>query len=1043
MWNADRLRCFGFASALAGALAAQPQDLDATVDRWVAGELRALAELRAAPEDAVDALLRDLEQHVQRADTIAVRRIVDALQAIGARDRRTLRALLRLLDSGNLATRAAIVELLADLAPDAEHAEPLREALDRAPACNWSGRYFAIGTRQQGPPLTYEPKLVSRMQVRLRHAERQRPQELSALFETDELDAWELAAERLAHHPTQAMAAMPQLARLLQVAIPTKLPQSVTNPTLGPHWTELCRERPSAPLAAARTILAVDPRGEHALSAHACLLRHGRDDEKAESLLALRLRTDPAEDVVPLLEQFFELQVHPGTPVSRDLRIEALVTLATLGPPGRACRPALRRLAAGDDRELANVVQSTLRALAAEPRDLSGTVDRWVAGELGALVELRAESEAAVSALLSDLEERVLRHEFVAVRRDLDALEAIATWRTASVRQLLRIAGMGSIESRREVAHLLVTALTDIDMPTPLADARGERGDGNDGGWLATLTAQQPLEPGLTLGGRLATRQRLRESRELTTLLALVGDDDPDVCELAAERLAGHGARAIAAIPQLARLLELPTDPHAALRGWQGRADGWHWSNLPRPRLTAPVAAARALLAIDPHGTHALAAHACLLRHGRDDEKAASLVALRLRSDPGEQAVALLRPFLELHTARGAAVGRDLRREALVTLATIGPAARACEHEVRALAGSDDPQLANVARSTLRAIEAQVSEPAALVARWVSGELRALAELSAAPAAATAALLRDLERRVEQGDVLAVQRDLDALEAVASWTPDVVSRLQELAGTGSRAVRIRIAHLFGTAVSELEQPPRAADLLPWRAGVVESFEARQGGTLPPAIKQLVYGRVYARLRHSATRELAVLLELASHGDIDIRELAAERLARHGAQALPAVPQLARILSLSEFAPMGRGGASGSDHWSDLPRHAMTAPLAAARALLAVDPDGEHSFAAHAYVLQQGRDDEKAASLVALRQRADPREKVVTLLRPFLELETARGATISRDLRIEALVTLATLGPTARSCEDEVLQLVASDDPQLANVARSTLRAITR
>ena len=95
--------------------------------------------------------------------------------------------------------------------------------------------------------------------------------------------------------------------------------------------TYLVARHPSAPLAAARTILAVDPRGEHALSAHACLLRHGRDDEKAESLLALRLRTDPAEDVVPLLEQFFELQVHPGTPVSRDLRIEALVTLATLG----------------------------------------------------------------------------------------------------------------------------------------------------------------------------------------------------------------------------------------------------------------------------------------------------------------------------------------------------------------------------------------------------------------------------------------------------------------------------------------------------------------------------------------------------------------------------------------------------------------------------------------------------------------------------------------------------------------------------------------
>jgi hypothetical protein len=111
--------------------------------------------------------------------------------------------------------------------------------------------------------------------------------------------------------------------------------------------------------------------------------------------------------------------------------------------------------------------------------------------------------------------------------------------------------------------------------------------------------------------------------------------------------------------------------------------------------------ATEAIVQVAPDGAEAVGAHIQLLAIGTPAQRLESLLALRMRPEHAEPAAIAVAELLDGRHHR------VLRREALITLSTFGRAGARAVPALRKLARTGDEELAKLAKSALRAIEAQ------------------------------------------------------------------------------------------------------------------------------------------------------------------------------------------------------------------------------------------------------------------------------------------------------------------------------------------------
>ncbi len=203
----------------------------------------------------------------------------------------------------------------------------------------------------------------------------------------------------------------------------------------------------------------------------------------------------------------------------------------------------------------------------------------------------------------------------------------------------------------------------------------------------------------LTASRRAKARRSLRaKPADLGICLGMLEDLDLDAAELAAERVLALGRSS----PQIRGALEALLLPQVL------PATGTFWFELgndDRQRLidlecdcTVQLTAALALVELHPESAQLRTAHRWILEQGRPDQQLASLLALRADADQDPFDVSAIVALL------GRAKHRLLRREAVITLSTLGPRAATAAPALRELADGEDQELSVLALAALRAI---------------------------------------------------------------------------------------------------------------------------------------------------------------------------------------------------------------------------------------------------------------------------------------------------------------------------------------------------
>lgn len=345
------------------------------------------------------------------------------------------------------------------------------------------------------------------------------------------------------------------------------------------------------------------------------------------------------------------------------------------------------------------------------------------------------------------------------------------------------------------------------------------------------------------------------------------------------------------------------------------------------------------------------------------------------------------------------------------------------------------------------------AEVAEAVAAFRAGDPRALGLLRQQAATAAETFAAALAEHVQRNAAAEAAQDLEALSTLGVASEAVLGRLRAALDPGSDELRGRILRTIGD-LAPLAADPAALEVwvaeLPTSGGFRQLSEmwtthqrrallssripaAERGEWLVPTAES---SRIATRLRHRNARTVAELQDLVLDPDIDAAELAAERLAEHGAAAAEAAPSLLWLMRagpnlLTNEMRMGKRAAIG-----DLMHLPTRAPLAAAVALTRIAPaDSATARRAHAAILESGRPDQKLASLIALRG-ADA-EATLALVAPLLEGEH------HVVLRREALVTLSTLGEAAAVVRPALERIAAGAEVELAKLAQSILRSLQR
>ncbi len=332
--------------------------------------------------------------------------------------------------------------------------------------------------------------------------------------------------------------------------------------------------------------------------------------------------------------------------------------------------------------------------------DVQRALDAWGDGDPRALAELRRAGDAAAAAVVQRIETAFERNKRPKIEHELRLLVDLGAATPAVLQALTAAAERVDDPVRVQVLRTIGNLAPELADPQPLLQ------------WLETVEKEQPavvqafrvalpagrpmrMQP-MTELERVQTRLRLRDERKLATLIELLADQDVDVAEFAAERLGARGPEAAGA---LAGLLEL-RDAKVVTMG-RARVQGNPLAAVQHGPSEHKRIATEAIVRIAPDSAEAVAAHIQLLATGNPEQRLASLLALRMRPEHAEPAAVAVAELLDGRHHR------VLRREALITLSTFGRAAARAVPALRKLARTGDEELAKLAKSALRAIEAQ------------------------------------------------------------------------------------------------------------------------------------------------------------------------------------------------------------------------------------------------------------------------------------------------------------------------------------------------
>lgn len=203
----------------------------------------------------------------------------------------------------------------------------------------------------------------------------------------------------------------------------------------------------------------------------------------------------------------------------------------------------------------------------------------------------------------------------------------------------------------------------------------------------------------LTACSRAKSRRSLRaKPTDLGICLEMLEDLDLDAAELAAERVLALGRSS----PQIRSALEAKL--LQGVQSWAG-SSWWEVGHHHRQQMadlecdcTLQLTAALALVELHPESAQLRTAHRLILEQGRPDQQLASLLALRADADQDAFDVSAIVALL------GRARHRLLRREAVITLSTLGPRAATAAPALREIADGEDQELSVLALAALRAI---------------------------------------------------------------------------------------------------------------------------------------------------------------------------------------------------------------------------------------------------------------------------------------------------------------------------------------------------
>jgi hypothetical protein len=330
------------------------------------------------------------------------------------------------------------------------------------------------------------------------------------------------------------------------------------------------------------------------------------------------------------------------------------------------------------------------------------------------------------------------------------------------------------------------------------------------------------------------------------------------------------------------------------------------------------------------------------------------------------------------------------------------------------------------------------------IARLHQGDPLALAELRRDAAASCAALLADLDRAVAVQAWEGVGRTVDAIGALGRLDDRVLARLDAAIAPAPDRIRIRILRVIG------DLAPCAADpelLEQWVTRVpseaaLDRIAASIWGSSRRFVSPTEFGRTRIRIQESIGTRSDSFERRLRHVNLDVAELAAEELRLRPAQARALLHELVELMRADAdainivFDAIDKGAAVQERPPVGALRHeSRTAPLAAALAIVQVASGTDEAREAHSVILRLGRPDQQRDSLIALRESTGARRTIAMLVAPLL------GERHHRRLRREALITLSTLGPAAAELVPQIERIAASDDAELAEVARAALRAV--
>ena len=331
-------------------------------------ELDAIARLRLHPADSAQLLLDDLDLRIELEQSDHAQRDLRALAALGYVDNDVVQRLTDVVDAASHSVRVEILRTLGDLVINLSDTRELSKWLvDHGSAQRMPAQAILPGTmvvppepprgdsviergidpeqaagativelvRKADSKLLHRQPEFARLATRVRLSPESSTDRLVQWLYSDDPNTSEFAAERLGDRGVGIALAIvvPRLEQLMKA------------------------RRLTTRLVAARATIALVPRNAAALAAHRVIFEGGRDDERLESVIALR---EHSGDPVAIAETLRPMVEEPCDPL---LCREALTTLATLGTAARGLLPAIERVRERDDPMLSAAVQAAIRAI--------------------------------------------------------------------------------------------------------------------------------------------------------------------------------------------------------------------------------------------------------------------------------------------------------------------------------------------------------------------------------------------------------------------------------------------------------------------------------------------------------------------------------------------------------------------------------------------------------------------------------------------------------------------------------------------------------